>query len=195
MPRLIHIAPQSEAAKIRRNGIRARRIKDWIDGHDRFVWAFQVLESYTLTHQWMRELKRLGATTLAAFTIKIPDNEPVFVRHFASAPCGTSAAEAVRTIRNAGDQRGFEVIIPRRIDPKEIETARVLPRAIGWRYAPSAEGQPMKTCDCPYCMPRGEVKAARYRNRVAEAMRRQGIASTNAPYARDGADEDAMDQS
>ena len=143
----------------------------------------------------MRELKRLGATTLAAFTIKIPDNEPVFVRHFASAPCGTSAAEAVRTIRNAGDQRGFEVIIPRRIDPKEIETARVLPRAIGWRYAPSAEGQPMKTCDCPYCMPRGEVKAARYRNRVAEAMRRQGIASTNAPYARDGADEDAMDQS
>lgn len=182
MPRVIHIAPQSEVAKIRRNGIRARRVKNWIDGYDRFVWAFPVLESYTLTHQWMRELKRLGATTLAAFTVEIPNDEPVFVRHFSSAPHPATAAESVGIIRSTEDPRGYEIIIPRRIEPKEIANVRVLPRAIGWRYYPGAKNQPMKTCDCPCCMPRGEVKAARYRARVTDVMRKQGIVSTNAPY-------------
>lgn len=185
MPRLVHIAPQSEAAKIRRNGIRARRIKGWIEGHDCFVWTFPVLESYTLTHQWMRELKRFGTTTLVAFTVRVPDDELVFFRHFSSAPCAATAAESVGVIRNAEDPRGYEIIIPRRIEPKEIAGFRTLPRAIGWRYYPGAKNQPMKTCDCPCCMPRGEVKAARYRASVANAMRRQGIQSTNAPYEMD----------
>ncbi len=192
MPRLVHIAPEADAAKIRRNGIRARREKDWIDGHDKFVWAFPVLESYTLTHQWMRELKRRGFTTLTAFTIKIPDKELVFVRHFSQAPCITSAVEAVHTIRSVEDPRGYEIIIPRRIAPSEIVAARTLPRAIGWRYYPDAKNQPMKTCDCPYCLPRGEVKAARYRGRVTAAMRRAGLVSTNA-YNND--DDERPDQS
>jgi hypothetical protein len=35
-------------------------------------------------------------------------------------------------------------------------------------------GKPMRLCDCPMCMPRGEVKARRYRERVRERMREAG---------------------
>lgn len=179
MARLVHIAPESEAKKIKRNGISPRRMKGWIEGHDRFVWAFPVLESYTITHQWMRELKRSGANTLVAVTIKIPDKEPVAVRHYASAPKVVAAAEAVRAIREADDKLGWETVILRRVESDEIQGVRILPKGIGWRYFPDAKNKPFKTCDCPYCMPRGEVKAARYRARVIANMKTKGILSVN----------------
>jgi hypothetical protein len=33
----------------------------------------------------------------------------------------------------------------------------------------------MTTCDCPVCMPRGEVKARRYRERVLKHMDALGL--------------------
>lgn len=179
MPLFVHIAPEPEARKIVRNGIRAQKLKGWIDGCDRFVWAFPVLESYTLTHQWMRELKRSGQTTLSAITFKTPDGERVFARHFSNAPVAMTAAEAVAVIRSVPDARGYEIVIPRRIQPAEIKGVRILPRAIGWRYYPDAKNKPLKTCDCPCCMPKGEVNAARYRARVLEEMKRKGVSSVN----------------
>jgi hypothetical protein len=179
MARLVHIAPEPEAKKIKRNGISPRRRKGWIAGYDRFVWAFPVLESYTITHQWMRELKRLGGHTLVAVTIKIPDKERVAVCHYSSAPKVVTAAEAVRAIRNAEDKLGWEAVILRRVEPDEIQNIRVLPKGIGWRYSPDAKTKPLNTCDCEYCMPKGEVKAARYRARVAANMAKKGILSAN----------------
>ena len=86
-----------------------------------------------------------------------------------------TAAEACGLILAAADPRGYEVIVPRRILAKEIVRAQPLPRAIGWRYYPAARGQPMRLCDCPMCLPRGEVKARRYRDRVRERMIGQGL--------------------
>ena len=179
MARLVHIAPESEARKIQRNGISSRRLKGWIEGHDRFVWAFPVLESYTITHQWMRELKRSGARTLVAVTIKIPDKEPVAVRHYLSAAKLVTAAGAIHTIRDADDKLGWEVVVLRRVEPDEIQSVRVLPKGIGWRYYPDAKNKPLKTCDCEYCMPAGDVKAARFRARIIANMAKKGIASAN----------------
>jgi hypothetical protein len=45
MPLLVHIAPEAETKKIRRNGIGARKVRGWIANRDRFVWAFPVLPS------------------------------------------------------------------------------------------------------------------------------------------------------
>ena len=174
MPHLVHIAAENEAAGIRRNGIRPTRYRPDPGAHpehDRVVWAFPVLASYTLTHSWSRELKRLGRTALAAITFDIDDDEPVYVRHYQNAPHLASAAAAVGIVRAEADPRGFEIMVPRRIAPDEIVRVRVLPQAIGWRYWPGAKNQPMRLCDCPSCMPRGEVKARRYRETVQARLR------------------------
>ncbi len=173
MPVLVHIAPQNEASRIRRNGLRPRRVPPEFlgaDRYDRVVWAFPVLASYTLTHSWSRELKRWGRTALVAVTFRILDDEVVFARHFAQPPMPMRAAEASGLIRAAVDPRGYEIMVPRRIEPGEISAVRVLPEAVGWRYWPEAKNRPLRVCDCPMCTPRGEVKAARYRRRVALAL-------------------------
>lgn len=173
MPLLVHIAPHNEATRIRRNGLKPRRVPaEFLGGgeHDRVVWAFPVLASHTLTHSWARELKRMGATTLCAVTFRVDDNEPVYARHFNQRPVLSTAAGAAGIIRAAADPRGYEIMIPRRIDATQIRSIKVLSKAIGWRYWPQAKNQPLRLCDCPMCMPRGEVKAARYRRRVAQAI-------------------------
>lgn len=171
MPTLVHIAPETMLGRIRRSGLAPRRVPGFIEGEDRLVWAFPVLASYTLTHSWMRELKRFGQHTLVAVHFRIADDEPVYARHYRDTPQPYSAAEAVGHIRALPDPRGAEIIVPRRIAASEITAIRPLPRGIGWRYFPEAKTRPLNLCDCPMCSPRGEVKARRYRERVAEARR------------------------
>lgn len=179
MPLLVHIAPENKATAIRRNGIAPRRLSSPLEGHpdhDRLVWAFPVLPSYTLTHGWARELKRQGATALAAVTFRVADDEPVLASHFSQKPIAMTAAEATGIILAAEDARGYEIMLTRRIRPWEIVRIQPLPRAVGWRYWPQAHGQPMRMCDCPMCTPRGEVKAKRYRDRVKARMKAAGLA-------------------
>jgi hypothetical protein len=180
MARLVHITADTDAARIRRSGLRARRLAGLVSGEDRFVWAFPVLPSYTLTHQWGRELKRWGRNTLAAVTFVLDDDETVYVRHYLRDPIAATAAKATGLIRAVEDARGYEVLVPRRIAPGEIVSVRTLPAAVGWRYAPTLKGEDRWPCDCPVCVPWGEVKARRYRERVPllqtrwEARRGQG---------------------
>ena len=172
MPSLVHIAPEPVASRIRRTGIGPSRLRQAVEGYDRFVWAFPVLESYTISHQWSRELKRLGAHTLAAVTFRIPDAEMVFARHYRETPKPFSAAAAVGYIRAAPSPLGYEILLPRRIRPSEITSIRVLAKAIGWRYWPEAKSQDRWPCECPMCAPRGEVKARRYRARLPKMQKR-----------------------
>lgn len=166
MPRLVHITADTDAARIRRHGIRPRRVRNFLPGEDRFVWCFPVLDSYTLTHQWSRELKRWGKHTLAAVTFRIDDAEPVYVGHFNSERARMTAAPASGLIRSAADPRGYEMLVPRRIEASEIVSIRTLPKAIGWRYWPDAKASSRRPCDCPVCAPRSEVNARRYRERI-----------------------------
>lgn len=189
MPHLVHITAESEAKKIKRNGIRARRVRNWIAGHERFVWAFPVLPSYTLTHQWARELKRYGRTALATVTFRLDDDEPVYARHYLDEAVPMTAAEAVGLAMRLQDPRGIEIVIPRRIEAGEIVRVAALPRAIGWRYYPAAKAENRWPCECPACMPRGEVKSRRYRERITELQekwdaRDKRVKAASAPAAR-----------
>lgn len=173
MPLFVHIAPESVAKRIRRSGIAAsRREHTQYGAHDRFVWAFPVLQSHTLTYQWGRELKRLGARTLVAVTFRLSDDEPVFAHRYNAEPRLVAASEAVAVIRAMDDPRGGQVVIPRRILSDEIVRVRPIPRAMGWRYFPEAKSADRRPCDCPMCAPRGEVKARRYRNRIPRLAHR-----------------------
>jgi hypothetical protein len=153
---LVHITAENLAKRITRNGITPVR---------GFVWAFPILKSYTLTHSWSREMKRTGRTTLSAISFRVPDDEMVFARHYREERRVMTAAGAVGYIRGRPDPRGYEIMLPRRINPREIVRVRVLPKAIGWRYSPEAKGKSPSMCECEFCSTRGEVNASRQRTR------------------------------
>jgi hypothetical protein len=170
MTLFVHIAPEGVAKRIRRNGIQARRMAPDPANHPehrRVVWAFPVLPSYTLTYSWGRELKRSGAKTLAAAVFRLAEDAPVYVRHYTQAPRLVTAAEALDIIRAQADPRGYEIMVPRRIEAREIVRVHPLPRAIGWRYMPDAKAKAASiACDCPVCVPRGAIKRRRYLARI-----------------------------
>lgn len=156
MAMFVHLAAESRTALIRRNGIRRlRRTQDNFPGG---VFAVPVTRNFYISHQWLRELKRRNQGAIAGVYFRIPDNEQVWVGHYHQAHRWMSAAEAVAEFMGAEDAQGWEVVIPRRIDPKEVHRIRSLPQVIGWRFYPAAKGKP-PFCTCKFCT-RGEYGGA-----------------------------------
>ncbi len=122
-----------------------------------------VLASYVSTHQWLRELRRCHPGPLVAVDLRIADDEPVTVGHYASQPLSLTAAEAVGVIRRQSDPRGYEVFVPRAITAAEIRRVRSVRQGIGWRYVPDAHGR--RPCACPACLDRGTYGSAAIRQR------------------------------
>lgn len=136
-----------------------------------------VTRNFYVSHQWLRELKRWGAGTVVGVYFRLPDDEPVTVGHYNSPHVGMTAADAVklimaaerrdpkaarerdlaRDVRRSGElpssPEGYEVIVPRAIEPSEVIRVKALPQVVGWRYQPGAHGTPPCTCVC--CSGRG----------------------------------------
>jgi hypothetical protein len=162
MAMFVHLAPESRAATIRRNGIsRLRKADNDFPGG---VYAVPVTRSFTISHQWLRELKRRNQGAIAGIYFRIPDEEQVWVGHYRLAHRWMSAAEAVHEFNTAEDARGWDVIIPRRIDSSELHRVRQLPQVLGWRYSPESKGKP-PFCTCKFCT-RGEYGSNRMRERL-----------------------------
>lgn len=158
MVMLVHIADDRERANIRRAGLlppRARRGGLW------GVFCMPVLPSYFLSHQWIREMKRRGVRTMVGVYFRIPDREPVVVGHYNRERQPMTAARAVRVIMEQADARGFEIVIPRKVEPTELHRIRAVNQVVGWRYYPDAHGK--KPCGCPVCQPRGEIRSRKLR--------------------------------
>ena len=107
MARFIHLAPEPLAKRIRRNGIQPTRAPAMmarlgLTGIDRAVWAFPVTPSFTLSHQWLRELKREGVRTLVAVSFRLDDDEPVLARHYSKTPQPMTAAVQEPNRNSAG---------------------------------------------------------------------------------------------
>ena len=163
MAMFVHFAPESAVANIRRRGIaRSRRESPNLP---RGTFAVPVTRNFYLSHQWLRELKRRSGRTISAVYFRVPDDELVWVGHYNHAHQSMTAAEAVAVFMAAENREGWEVIVPRRVEAKEIHRTKVLPQILGWRFSPGAKGRP--PCPCPYCS-RGEFGARRLRARYPE---------------------------
>lgn len=127
-----------------------------------------VVQDYYASHQWLRELKRSGARTLIGVYFRIPDQELVIVGHYRAAHAPMTAATAARLIMRLSDPRGYEVIIPRAIEPGEIHALRAVNRVVGWRYYPDAKGE--RPCGCRVCT-RGDIKSRKLREAYEAAFR------------------------
>jgi hypothetical protein len=169
MPVFVHLTSHRNVAAIRRGGIGLikRRLRP------RGVYALPVTPNFSISHQWLRELKRDGGGTIVGIYFRVPDGETVEVGHYDSLHCEMSAAEASALLREAerrdpaaaraADEKskavqrkrvlpsspeGFEVVIPRRIAPSEILKVKALPQVVGWRHRPGANGTPPCVCMC-----------------------------------------------
>jgi hypothetical protein len=154
----VHLAPESRRARIRRNGICGLR-RPW-GAFPGGVFAVPVTQSFYVSHQWLRELRRSNAGPIIGVYFRIPDQERVWVGHYGQAHRRMTAAEAVAAFLTTESREGWEVIIPRRIDGAEIHKVRRLPQVVGWRYYPGSHGK--KPCGCEFCQ-RGQYGAQRLR--------------------------------
>ena len=163
MAMFVHLTPESRAERIRRNGInRLRRAQNGFPGG---VFAVPVTRNFYVSHQWLRELKRAGAGgPFVGVYFRVPDELPVWMGHYGQAHRWLTAAEAVAAFSSAEDPRGWEVIIPRRIEAGELHRIRELPQVVGWRFSPQAKGSPPR-CTCQFSIG-GTYGARRLRERL-----------------------------
>src|SRR5882762_6662817 len=150
MASFVHIADARHQSLIAKNGIRSGR---------RGVFCLPVTRKFAVTHQWSRELKRRGVRSFVCVQFRVPNDELVSVGMYNSEKLSMTAAEAVLTVEEHTAPMGLEVILPRRVLPKEIVRMYPAPRLVGWRYYPAAKGRPPFCC-CWYCN-RGEIRAQR----------------------------------
>jgi hypothetical protein len=162
MALFVHLAPESQLERIRRNGITWMRRA--VGSIPRGVFAASVTSNFYAFHQWVRELKRRNKGPMAAVYFRVPDDQPVCIGHYGQAHRWLSAAEPVAQFAAADDPLGWEVVIPRRIEAKEVHKTRRLAQVVGWRFFPKAKGKP-PFCTCKFCT-RGEYGAAKLRRRL-----------------------------
>ena len=167
MATFVHLAPEKVAGRIRKNGIRptvGKRAESGAKARPRAVFAMPVTPDFYVSHQWVRELKQSGQRTIVGVYFRVKDDEEVLVGHYGQSHARVTAAEAVRIVRKVQDARGYEVLILRRIEPKEILRVRELRQGIGWRYWPESHGK--KPCSCDFCQ-KGRIKSRSIRERNA----------------------------
>jgi hypothetical protein len=162
MAMFVHLAPESQVEKIRKNGI--ARLRRAADASPRGVFAVPVTRNFYASHQWLRELKRDKQGPIAGIYFRIPDEQLVWVGHYGQSHRWLSAAEAVAHFTATTDPLGWEVVVPRRIEAGEIHRTQRLRQVLGWRFYPKAKGKP-PFCACKFCT-RGDYGAAKLRKRL-----------------------------
>ncbi|WP_370949931.1 hypothetical protein AB5J62_20650 [Amycolatopsis sp. cg5] len=154
MALFVHLTPAKNSRSISRAGLRSGR----------GVFCVPMLRSYSLTHQWLRELRRWsGQREYVAIDFRVPDEEMVAVGHYGRARREVTAAAAVELVRELADPLGFEVVVPRAVSRREVHRIRHVKQVCGWRYAPGQHG--VRPCPCPVCLPIGAYGSASIRAR------------------------------
>ena len=75
MAMFVHLATESQSAKIRRNGI--SRIRKPMGELASGVFAVSVVRDFYISHQWLRELKRRNKGEIVGVYFRLPDSEKV----------------------------------------------------------------------------------------------------------------------
>ncbi|GLZ43641.1 HEAT repeat domain-containing protein [Actinokineospora sp. NBRC 105648] len=157
MALFVHLTSEKNVRSIVRTGIKAGK---------RGVFCLPALMAYSVSHQWLRELRRNGARTFVAVDFRVPDSEVVTVGHYNATPREMTAAEAIGVVRRQEDALGYEIVVRRSIARGELHRVRHVKQVTGWRYAPGENGK--RPCGCGACVPAGAIKSADIRARYGD---------------------------
>jgi hypothetical protein len=164
MPTLVHLTPEKNVARILRSGIKPTRA-GW--SCPAGVYCMPILPDFSITYQWLRELKRGGGRfhrTIVGVTFRLRSDEPVWIGHYAQEMAHMELGAAIRLIMRQPDARGYQILVPRRIAVRELRGTQRLPQVVGWRYLPDAHDR--WPCICPMCLPKGSYRSASIRARL-----------------------------
>jgi hypothetical protein len=159
MAQFIHLTDERLLKRLEKAGIRTTLWGTTI----RCVYATPVLKDFQVSHQWLRELKSKGIRTIGAMQFRISDKETVMVGRYNEEPLEVTAAQAVKVFMEHSTGLGLQILILRRIEPKEITRCYVPTQITGWRYHPDAHGKP-PFCGCDFCQ-RGLIKNRKIREK------------------------------
>lgn len=158
MPTLVHIADEKDSDKIIKNGL---KIGKWRRG----IFFMPVTQDFFVSHQWLRELKRRGIRTFVGVYFKLNSKELVWFGKYHQGHKQTALGKALAEFIKADDKLGYEFLIERKINPKEIDKVKHLPQTVGWKYTPDSHRRGL-TCACPICITPGEINSRRKREKI-----------------------------
>ena len=156
MPTLVHLTDERASKKILNFGIKIRK-------NGPGVYCMPVLPDFYISHQWLRELKRFGAKSIVGIYFKVDSSELVYAGKFSEQHKQITLGKAIKEVMSLQDPLGYELIIDRKIEPKEIINIKSLPHNIGWRYLPGSNGT--IPCTCEYFL-RGRIKGKRMKESI-----------------------------
>jgi hypothetical protein len=155
---LVHLADERESASIKRSGIK-------IGEGRKGIFCMPVLPNFYVSHQWLRELKRNGARTFIGIYFRLDSKTLIYAGKYNEPHRQIELGVAIKEIMTLEDPLGYELIVDRKIEPKEIDKIRLLPPKIGWRYFPHSHHR-KPTCACPVCIRRGSMKGNKLREKL-----------------------------
>jgi hypothetical protein len=184
MPILVHLADEREKASIKRNGIKIGKGR-------KGIFCMPVLSNFYISHQWLRELKRNGARTFIGIYFKLDTKVLVYAGKYNEPHRQMELGVAIKEIMTLEDPLGYELIVDRKIEPKEIDKIRLLPPKIGWRYFPHSHLR-RPTCACPVCIQRGSIKGRKLREKLEPPSKKANFEQLLARLMKES-DEDEID--
>lgn len=170
MPVLVHLADEREATNIRKNGIK-------VGNGQQGIFCMPVLQNFYVSHQWLRELKRSGARTYVGVYFKLDSKHLVYAGKYNQEHRHISLGEAIKEIMSLDEPLGYELIVDRKIEAKEVDKIKILPQKLGWRYYPSSHNK-KPTCACPVCISSGSIKSRRLREKIEPTVKEMGYEDT-----------------
>lgn len=167
MPRFVHIADEKNAKKIEKNGIKIGEERNGI-------FCMPVSNDFSISHQWLRELKRNGAKNLVGVYFKIKSNEKLWFGKYFENHQYKEAGNAIKEFKNIEDKLGIEFFIERKIEPNEISKIKSLPQNVGWRYSPTSHERKLN-CGCPMCISIGGIKSKKKREKFESPIEKKSF--------------------
>lgn len=163
MTLLVHFALKRKLKSIRSLGIEPLQLgRGAPDGFGQLVFAVPVANRFYVSHQWLRTLSRDEQSLIYGVYFWFPDDQLVLISHYNKNHSEMNAGDAVNLITSMEKAEGYEIVIPRRIDPEEINRVKKSPQIRGWQHDPNSKRK--KSCKCPVCIRPAKQKTRRIRD-------------------------------
>src|SRR5689334_11713773 len=106
-----------------------------------------LVPDFSVTYQWVRELRRWHGEKMVAVHFVLPSEEEVLVGRYATAHERLPLRDAVRRV--LASPAGNEIIVTRSVRRREIVGIRNVTQLVGWTATPEAGAK--NDCVCQMC--------------------------------------------